>query len=126
MKEKITLEHILHSKTRNIIWQMIATPAGLQRWFAEDVRQEQNRLIFTWGPHEQRTACIISHIPGTLIRFQWTDEEETSYIELSLEQDELTRDFILHITDFADKDEAEELANLWRKQLDTLRRTSGL
>lgn len=126
MKEKIKLEHILRSKARNIIWQMIATPAGLEHWFAEEVRQEGDRLIFVWGPNDQRTARITAHTPGSRLRFHWLDEEEDTYIEMRLEQDELTRDFILHITDFAEDDEIDEQEFLWNKQLDTLCRKSGM
>ena len=38
---------------------------------------------------------------------------------------ELTNDFVLEITDFADIDEVGDSRELWESQVDTLRRTCG-
>lgn len=126
-KTKIFLEHVLRSKSRNTIWNMVGTPAGLAKWFADDVERQNNILTFRWGKHEERTARIKHCTEGVSLKFHWNDDDASNtYVELRLEQDELTRDFVLAITDFADEDEADELADLWESQLETLFRSSGI
>lgn len=126
-KKKITLEYVLRSKSRNVIWNMVGTPAGLSKWFADEVTRKANTLQFRWGKHEERTARIKHCTEGMSLKMHWKDDPDPeSYVELSLEQDELTRDFILVVTDFADDDEAEELEELWASQLETLFRIGGI
>lgn len=62
----------------------------------------------------------------SFIRFRWLDDEnEREYFELKMTNNELTNDFVLEITDFADMDEVSDLRELWESQVDTLRRTCG-
>jgi uncharacterized protein YndB with AHSA1/START domain len=87
-KTKITIERALRSRTESIIWKLISTPAGLSRWIAEEVRQEGNLLVFTWGKtgqvYETRQADIIEVVKNLSIRFRWQDEEDPSLNELKL------------------------------------------
>lgn len=126
-KKKIILEHVLRSKSRNVIWNMVGTPAGLSKWFADDVERKGNILLFRWGKNEERTARIKHCSEGYSLKMRWLDEHEAEpFIELRLEQDELTRDFVLVVVDFADRGEEKELEELWESQLDTLFRISGI
>ncbi len=62
----------------------------------------------------------------SFIRFRWLDDEnEREYFELKMTNNELTNDFVLEITDFAEADEVDDLRELWESQVDTLRRTCG-
>ncbi len=126
-KKKILLEYVLRSKSRNMIWNMIGTPAGLAKWFADEVVHTDDTLRFRWGKHEERTARIRRSTEGMVLQLHWDDETDPhAFMELSIEQDELTRDFVLSVIDFADEDEAAELEELWEKQLETLFRVSGI
>ena len=61
-KKKIEIEQKLNSKSPNIIWNLIGTPAGLGKWIADEIEQENDILTFTWGKiwsnHEIRSAKI--------------------------------------------------------------------
>ena len=62
----------------------------------------------------------------SFIRFHWLDDEnERDYFELKMSNSELTNDYVLEITDFADADEVTDLEELWESQVETLRRTCG-
>lgn len=37
-KSRIEIEHTLNSTSRNIIWQLIGTAAGLEKWLADSVQ----------------------------------------------------------------------------------------
>ena len=62
----------------------------------------------------------------SFIRFRWLDDGNgREYFELKMTNNELTNDFVLEITDFADANEVGDLRELWESQVDTLRRTCG-
>lgn len=61
-KNKITVEHLLNSTSKNIIWQLIGTDSGLQKWIADSVTLDGDQLTCAWGDanrhHEVRMATI--------------------------------------------------------------------
>ncbi len=125
-KEKIHLEYLLNATSKNIIWAAISTPSGLEDWFADKVDSRDKNVTFYWGKTEERQAEIIAIRAYSYIRFRWLDEVgERYYFELKMTNNELTNDYVLEITDFAEPDEVEDLKELWDSQIDTLRRTCG-
>ncbi len=125
-KEKIHLEYLLNATSKNIIWAAISTPLGLEDWFADKVDLRDKNVTFYWGKTEERQAEIIAIRAYSYIRFRWLDEVgERYYFELKMTNNELTNDYVLEITDFAEPDEVEDLKELWDSQIDTLRRTCG-
>ncbi len=125
-KEKIHLEYLLNATSKNIIWAAISTPSGLEDWFADKVDSRDKNVTFYWGKTEERQAEIIAICAYSYIRFRWLDEVgERYYFELKMTNNELTNDYVLEITDFAEPDEVEDLKELWDSQIDTLRRTCG-
>jgi hypothetical protein len=130
-KQIFTMEHVLNAKSENIIWELISTPGGLSKWFADQIEQNENIFTFFWGlpwnVHETRQAKIISQKKNKYIRFAWEDEtDESVYWELKIETFDLTGDYSLIITDFAEKEEMEDQKEIWINSLNTLRRMSGL
>jgi uncharacterized protein YndB with AHSA1/START domain len=126
-REKIHLEYVLNTTSKNIIWSSISTPAGLEEWFADKVLSNDKVVTFFWGKTENREAEIIAIRTNAYIRFHWLDDEnEKEYFEIRMSNNELTNDFVLEITDFAEDDEAEDLKELWNSQIERLRRAFGL
>lgn len=126
MKKKIQIEYPLNPASGSILWNAISTPAGLQRWFADEVNRNGKQFFFRWGKTETRTAELINSRTDVFMRFHWTDEEPRTYFELKIYYIELTNDHTLEITDFADSGEEEDLKNLWDSQIDELRRVCGV
>ena len=90
------------------------------------VQSDDKTVTFFWGKTEKRDAEIIAVRAYSFIRFRWLDDEnEREYFELKMTNNELTNDFVLEITDFADIDEVGDSRELWESQVDTLRRTCG-
>lgn len=130
-KRKITIEQRLNSKSPNIIWNLIGTPEGLGKWIADEIKQENGILTFTWGmvwsSHEIRRAKITECEKFCHIRFVWEDEDdEDAYVELRMEKNILTGEYTLHITDFAEEEDVDGLQGIWRDNMKRLHRTSGL
>lgn len=125
-KEKIHFEYLLNPASKNLLWSAISTPSGLEDWFADKVVSNDKNVTFFWGKAEHREAEIIAIRAFSYIRFRWLDDEnERDYFEIKMTNNELTNDYVIEITDFADEDEADDLKELWQAQIETLRRCYG-
>ncbi len=125
-RQKIHLEYLLNATSRNILWAAISTPTGLEDWFADRVQSDDKVVTFFWGKTERREAEIVGVRAFSFIRFRWLDcENQREYFELKMTNNELTNDFVLEITDFADEGETADLQELWDSEVETLRRTYG-
>lgn len=125
-RQKIHMEYVLNATSKNIIWSSISTPSGLEEWFADKVESDDKNVIFYWGKTEKREAEIIAIRAFAHIRFRWLDDENPrEYFEIKMTNNELTNDYVLEVTDFADEDEAEDQEELWDSQIEQLRRTFG-
>ena len=123
---KIHLQFLLNATSKAILWGAISTPSGLEGWFADQVQSDDHTVVFKWGKTESRTADIVAVRAFSYIRFRWHDNmHEREYFELKMTNSELTNDFVLEITDFAGKDDADDTRELWLSQVETLRRTYG-
>ena len=130
-KQTIRIERELKSNSLPIIWNIISTPEGLSKWLADEVSQDENKLIFTWGKswshHETKTATIGETVKNSHFRFHWDSEEDrNTFVELRIERGELTNDHILIITDHAEIEDVDFLEGFWEDNLDRLHRTCGL
>ena len=128
-RKKINLEYILDATSKDIIWDAISTPSGLEGWFADHVDSNDKIVTFYWGDNdeESREAEIVGFRSYSYIKFKWTDNTHPKeYFELRMHNSELTNDYVLEVKDFADADEVDDHEELWNKQIETLRRLKGL
>ena len=108
-----------------VLYYRLSTPSGLSEWFADDVNLKDSVFTFLWDGNEQQAELLFKK-DNKSIRFHWTDsEDEESYFEFKISQDDLTGDVSLLITDFAEEDEVEDTSELWEKQVDGLKRNLG-
>ena len=101
----------------------------MENWFADKVVRIQDKIYsFHWGKTERRDAEIINLRVNSFIRFHWLDDEDEqkTYFEFKININELTNDYVLEITDFAEPDEVDDQIGLWNSQVDTLKRVSGM
>ena len=124
-KEKIRFEYPMKGSA-NMIWRSIGTPLGLSTWFADRVETTGKTYNFYWGKSEQRAANLIAQRNGVYVRFKWEDEEQHNFFEMRITYNELVPQYMLEITDFAEKDEIEDVKNLWDSQIEELRRHTGM
>ncbi|MFO7880099.1 MAG: START-like domain-containing protein [Bacteroidales bacterium] len=125
-KIKYEIEYTLNT-TPKVLYPRLATASGLSEWFADDVRLNKNIYTFIWDGSEQ-SAEMIGKKNNEYVQFHWTDDEdEDTFFEFRLHQDELTSDLALIITDFADdEEEKEDNTELWDTQIQELKRILGL
>ena len=125
-KTKFNIEYQLRSASINILWNSISTPLGLAEWFADGVTVNGSDFIFSWEGHEQ-TAFLVQNKTNSCVRFQWEEDLNSNYyFELRITMLEVTGNLALVITDFAEQDETDDLTLLWDKQIEVLRRKTGI
>ncbi len=126
-KSKVHIEYMLSAVSGTILWNTIATPAGLECWFADKVTSKDNVFTFQWGKTETRQAEVTNQRGGSFIRFHWLDEEDPkAYFEIKISANELTNDYVIEVTDFAEPGEEQDMRDLWDSQIEDLRRASGV
>ncbi|MCX7744096.1 MAG: START-like domain-containing protein [Flavobacteriales bacterium] len=123
-KIKIELEYMVKSSPR-ILYNFLSTPSGLSEWFADDVNIQNGIYSFFWEDSEEKARLLVAR-EFDLVRFKWlsTDNDDT-YFEMRIKIDELTGDVALIITDFAPKDELQEVQMLWDAQIHDLQKALG-
>ncbi|MDR3651566.1 MAG: START-like domain-containing protein [Paludibacter sp.] len=125
-KTKFNIEYQLKSASINVLWNSISNPLGLAEWFADGVTVDGNDFTFSWDGNEQ-TASLIHTKQNNNIRFQWIEDSNTDfYFELKIAAMEVTDNLALVITDFAEPNEKDDLIMLWNKQVEVLRRKTGI
>ena len=124
-KEKIHIEYPLKGSAA-MIWSLISTAHGLSIWFADKVNIDGKTFQFYWGKEECKTATLIARRNGAYVRLRWSDDDLNSFFEMRIAYNEITREHILEITDFAYQEEIDDLKDLWGSQIDYLKRQSGM
>jgi len=120
---KLEMEFVVRSSP-NILFNYISTPSGLVEWFADDVNIKGKNYTFIWDGDEN-VAELLKRTRGKLVRFKWEGSADEEYFQMEIQKDELTNDIALIVTDWADKDEAEEIQLLWESQVQDLRNALG-
>ena len=131
MHKKVTIEYPLNTKSPNIVWELISTAAGLQKWMADYVEDFGEVIKFTWGEpwtqQDTKFSQILKIEKHKCIRLKWDDhEEEGIFWEMRIDKSDLTGMLSLIITDHAEEDDTEYIKELWEKNLKKLHRVSGL
>ena len=130
-KQQVLIERELQSNSKNRIWSIISDTDKLSRWIADEIQEEGKKLHFMWGDlqnsHDSRMATIAKKVKYHYIRLKWTDEEDSNaFLELRMEKSNISDNYVLFITDFAEPDDIDTMEDLWADNLDRLHQFSGL
>ena len=130
-KQRLELEYPLSARKPDILWSLLCSDHGLERWIADKVVEENNVMTFTWGDpygeHHSLSANIVERQKNSHIRLQWVDEEEPeAYWEMRIGRSELTEEICLCVVDYAPEEDIEDLHGLWDGNLERLHQSSGL
>ncbi|MBD0831655.1 START-like domain-containing protein [Aestuariibaculum sediminum] len=124
-KIKFEIEFTIHASPQ-LLFQYISTPSGLSEWFSDNVNSRGEIFTFIWDDSEEK-AKLLSKKSGERVKFRWLndDEDNTSYFEIKIQVDEITKDVSLIVTDFAEEDEVDEAKMLWDNQISSLKQVLG-
>jgi len=123
-KVKFELEFPIQASPQ-LLYNYISTPSGLSEWFADNVNSRGELFTFIWDDSEEQ-AKLVTKKNSERIKFKWIDDEnESSFFELRIEVDSITKDVSIIVTDFCDDDEVEESKMLWENQISSLKQVLG-
>lgn len=123
-KVKFELEFPIQASPQ-LLYNYISTPSGLSEWFADNVNSRGELFTFIWDDSEEQ-AKLITKKSSERIKFRWVDnEDDSSFFELRIQVDSITKDVSIIVTDFSDEDEVEESKMLWENQISSLKQVLG-
>ena len=122
-KEKFEIEFPIQASPQ-LLYNYISTPSGLSEWFADNVNSRGELFTFIWDDSEEQ-AKLITKKSTERIKFKWLDADDSSYFELRIQVDGITKDVSLIVTDFSDDDEVDEAKMLWENQISSLKQVLG-
>ena len=117
-KQLYTLEFPVRCSP-SILYEFLATPSGLQEWFADRVDEKDGVFSFAWNGSADN-AEVLEKEEDKFIRFHWTHTKEGEYFEFRIDKSEITNQTILVISDFAEKKEIKDQSLLWDYQVKDL------
>jgi uncharacterized protein YndB with AHSA1/START domain len=120
---KFTLEYIFNSSPE-FLYSYISTASGLAIWFADDVQINGDIYTFIWEGSEEKAKLLSKRI-NKYVKFQWLDRDNNEYFSFEIDQDALTGDVAIVITDFENADELHEAQMIYDVSIDRLRQTIG-
>ncbi len=122
-KVKFEMEFVIQSSPQ-LLYQYISTPSGLSEWFADNVNSRGEIFTFIWDGAEE-AAKLLKRKTDDFVRFAWEENDDSSFFEMRIIVDEITKDVSLFISDFSEEDEMEEAKMLWRNQIADLKQVLG-
>ena len=121
--KKITFEYIFRTSPE-FLYKRISTASGLNEWFADNVEINKDKLTFTWKNNTQE-AIITKDKHKLYVKFDWQDDEER-YTEFLIEQNKITNDTVLSITEMIDDEDEDFIIKLWDSTIKKLKQKLGL
>ena len=123
-KVKFEIEFPIHASPQ-LLYQYISTPSGLSEWFSDNVNSRGELFTFIWDDSEEQAKLVTKKSPER-IKFKWIDNvDDSSFFELRIQVDNLTKDVYIIVTDFSDDEEIEESKMLWENQISSLKQVLG-
>lgn len=110
----------------SLLWEYISSAPGWPNGLPTMWRSKRKEYTFYWSKLPQ-SARLTALRQGSHLRLKWDgDEDPKAYFEMKILVSDFSDHVMLSITDFAEPGEEQEQIELWRSQLDTLRRHIGV
>ena len=116
--------------SKKIVYAYLSTASGLQEWFADTVRiNEDKNFIFNFD-QEDHFAKQTTLKANLNIRWDFFDPKnpskgEESFIEFKLDEAELTHSLFLKVIDQSNFYSVDELDGIWDGLISKLKQTIG-
>ena len=112
-KQRLELEYPLNARKPDILWTLMSTDHGLERWIADRVNEANGVMELTWGDlwgeHHTMCARIMEREKNSHIKLKWLDDTDPdAYWEMRIGRSELTEEVCLCVTDFSLPDDIDD------------------
>lgn len=128
-KNKFIADYQINA-SKKIVFQYISTPSGLEQWFADEVKVNEDKNFIINFDDEDHYATQTAIRLNSHVKFEFYDpaipeEVDNNYVEFKLEENELTQTLFLKITDYSDGYDEEELTAIWGGLIGRLKEIIG-
>lgn len=129
VKNKFVADYQINA-SKKIVFHYLSTASGLEEWFADEVKiNEDKNYIFNFDS-EDHYARLASQRSNSHVKFEFYDpknpeEEDHSFIEFKLEENDLTQSLFLKVIDYSDSYEEDELVAIWEGMIARLKEIIG-
>ena len=129
VKSKFVADYQINA-SRKMIFNYLSTASGLEDWFADEVRIDEDKNFIFFFDKEEHHARVASIRLNNHIKFDFfdpdnPDEEDHSYVEFKLEENEVTQTMFLKVVDYTDDYDEEESQAIWDGLIGELKETIG-
>ena len=116
--------------SKKIVYSYLSTASGLQEWFADAVRiDEDKNFIFNFDQEDhfakQTTLKSNLHIRWDFFDPKNAGNGKESFIEFKLDEAELTHSLFLKVIDQSNFYEMDELEGIWEGLISKLKQIIG-
>lgn len=128
-KIKFNAEYEINASPR-MLYPYLSTATGLKEWFADDVNMNEDKTFsFIWDGIRSK-AFKSAQKTNLMVKFEFAPADgdaskEMAYLDLRLEENDLTQTSFLKVTDYSEATDAKELEALWENLIDNLRAAVG-
>lgn len=131
VKNKFVSDYQINT-SKKVIYPYLSTASGLSQWFADDVTINEDKVfIFVYDGEDHYARPTIMRL-NHHVKFEFFDpeaeegtEENHSFIEFKLEENELTQTFYLRVIDYGDTYDDQEQQEIWEGLITILKEIIG-
>jgi uncharacterized protein YndB with AHSA1/START domain len=129
VKNKFVADYQINA-SKKIVFHYLSTASGLEEWFADEVRiDEDKNYIFNFD-NEDHHARLVTVRSNTHVKFDFFDPKnlgaaDHSFIEFKLEENELTQSLFLKVIDYSNEYQEDELSAIWEGMVGKLKEIIG-
>jgi uncharacterized protein YndB with AHSA1/START domain len=124
---KVTLEYEVNA-SKKMLYPYLSSASGLSQWYAEDVWIDEDKIFhFVWDGEEHK-AKMVAHRTNHYVKFEFFDDlvnEDPAFVEMRIEENELTQSVFIRVTDYSDIEDSEEVQELWDNLIHELKEIVG-
>jgi uncharacterized protein YndB with AHSA1/START domain len=129
VKNKFVSDYQINA-SKKIVFQYISSASGLEEWFADEVKIDDDKNFIFNFDNEDHHAKLTSIRINSHVKFEFFDpknpiNEDNAYIEFKLEENELTQTLFLKVTDYSDVYDEEESLSIWDGMIARLKEIIG-
>lgn len=131
VKNKFVSDYQINT-SKKVIYPYLSTASGLSQWFADDVTINEDKVfIFVYDGEDHYARPTVMRL-NHHVKFEFFDpeaeegaEEDHSFIEFKLEENELTQTFYLRVIDYGDTYDDQEQQEIWEGLITILKEIIG-
>jgi uncharacterized protein YndB with AHSA1/START domain len=128
-KDQFVADYQLNA-SKKIVYTYLSTASGLQEWFADKVRiDEDKNYIFNFDQEDHYAKLNIVkanlHVRWDFFDPKSSGSHKESYIEFKLDEAELTQSLFLKVVDQSNFYSLDELEGIWDGLIAKLKGTIG-